>query len=142
MVITLEVDIQVQYFIIDNSRPVLRRRNVRWRETENRIGERAGQREGEKSIRNRVLRANCAEGPNRREEADWWKWRINLNNLRNRREKANWEYMLCVYMCVVCMKDRDLNGGERGGGKIENIRNENRVIEKKMTMRIHIERWS
>jgi len=57
-------------------------------------------REGEKSIRNRVLRANSEWEPGER-EVGWWKWRINPNNLWNRREEENWESAcrVRVYTC-------------------------------------------
>lgn len=54
MIITAGVDTAVQYFIIGNSRLVSRRRNAARREAGNGVGGR----EGEKSIRNRVLRAS------------------------------------------------------------------------------------
>lgn len=63
-------------------------------------------REGEKSIRNRVLRANSgweSEG-----EVERWKWRINPNNLWNRREEENWERVDVARSCIrvnVCARE-------------------------------------
>jgi len=79
------VDTAVQYFIIDNSRPVLRRRNAAGAslKTGSRRASRSAAREGEKSIRNRVLRVNTVRGGScrGRGKVGRWKWRINPNNL-------------------------------------------------------------
>lgn len=53
------MDTAVQYFTIDNSHPVLRRRNAAGARLKmGSASEPVSAREGEKSIRNRVLRAN------------------------------------------------------------------------------------
>lgn len=111
------MDTAVQYFIIDNSRSRFTTSKRCWREAENGVGERAGQRarEGEKSIRNRVLRANSGWEP--KGEVGRWKWRINPNNLWNRREEENWESACRARVYVrTCALERV---GEEGWGMYE-----------------------
>lgn len=108
------MDTAVQYFIIDNSRPVLRHRNAAGARLKmGSASEPVNAREGEKSIRNRVLRANSGWEP--RGEVGRWKWRINPNNLWNRREEENWESAcrarVYVRMCAL----------ERIGGRMGNV---------------------
>lgn len=116
MIITIGVvPQQFQYFIIDNSRLVLRRRNVHWRR---------GWKWGRQASRSacargrKVNQKSGVEGQLRmrgREEVGRWKWRINPNNLWNRREERKTARVHVVHM-YTCERVRSRER-ERGRGR-------------------------